>query len=127
MLHHLSFDVADLAVASTFYDAVLGALGYRRVFEHATAIGYGVHDGQDKLCLKLQPAAQPPGPGFHAAFAAPSRKAVDAFHAAAMRCGGTDNGAPGLRPGYGANYYAAFIVDPDGHHVEAVINTSTTP
>jgi predicted lactoylglutathione lyase len=61
-----------------------------------------------------------PGPGFHLAFAAPSRDAVDAFHAAALRAGGTDCGMAGLRPQYGATYYAAFVVDLDGHKLEAV-------
>lgn len=124
MLHHLSFGVRDLGRASAFYDAALGALGFRRVYEHPTAIGYGVEDGKDKLLLKLQPAAQAPGPGFHLAFSAPSREAVDRFHAAGLAAGGTDNGVPGLRPHYGPAYYAAFLVDPDGHRIEAVINTA---
>ena len=64
--------------------------------------------------------ATPPGPGFHLAFTAPSRAAVDAFHAAAMEAGGRDEGAPGLRPRYGAAYYAAFVIDSDGHKLEAV-------
>lgn len=122
MLHHISLGVSDLGRAGAFYDAALGALGYRRVFEDDDAIGYGVTDGEDKLCLKLRPAATPPGPGFHLAFSAGSRAAVDLFHAAALAAGGTDNGAPGLRPDYGDAYYAAFLVDPDGHRVEAVIN-----
>ena len=125
MLHHISFGVADLAVAAGFYDAALGALGYRRVYEHPTAIGYGLKDGEDKLLLKLVPKAQAPGPGFHLAFAAPSQAAVNDFHARALAAGGRDNGAPGLRPHYGPNYYAAFVIDPDGHHVEAVINGSS--
>jgi catechol 2,3-dioxygenase-like lactoylglutathione lyase family enzyme len=122
VLHHISLGVADLAAAASFYDAVLRALGYRRVFEHPTAIGYGVVDGEDNLCLKAQPAPRAPGPGFHLAFAAPSREAVDRFHAAGLASGGKDNGLPGLRPAYGENYYAAFVIDPDGHHLEAVIN-----
>jgi catechol 2,3-dioxygenase-like lactoylglutathione lyase family enzyme len=122
VLHHISLGVADLAAAASFYDAVLRALGYRRVFEHPTAIGYGVVDGEDKLCLKVQSAPRGPGPGFHLAFAAPSRDAVDHFHAAGVASGGKDNGPPGLRPAYGENYYAAFVIDPDGHHLEAVIN-----
>jgi len=122
MLHHISLGVRDLALSAAFYDAALDALGFRRVFEHPTAVGYGLVDGQDMLCLKLRPEASPPGPGFHVAFAAPSRAAVRAFHAAALRVGGTDNGAPGLRPHYGPNYYAAFLIDPDGHWIEAVIN-----
>jgi catechol 2,3-dioxygenase-like lactoylglutathione lyase family enzyme len=122
MLHHISFGVRDLGLSAAFYDAALGALGFRRVFEDDDAIGYGIEDDKDLLCLKLRPDATPPGAGFHMAFAAPSRAAVDAFHAAALRVGGSDNGAPGLRPDYGDYYYAAFLVDPDGHRIEAVIN-----
>lgn len=122
MLHHISIGVRDLALSGAFYDAALGALGFRRVFEDPTAIGYGLVDGKDLLCLKLRPGASPPGPGFHLAFSAPSRFAVHAFHDSALRVAGQDNGAPGLRPDYGQNYYAAFLVDPDGHRIEAVIN-----
>jgi len=120
MLHHISLGVHDLALAAQFYDAALGALGFRRVFEDDDAIGYGLEDDQDLLCLKLRPDAAAPGPGFHLAFAAPSPSAVDACHRAALAAGGTDNGAPGLRPDYGPRYYACFLVDPDGHHIEAV-------
>jgi catechol 2,3-dioxygenase-like lactoylglutathione lyase family enzyme len=120
MLHHISFGVRDLGRAGLFYDAVLAALGFRRVFEDETAVGYGIEDGEDLLCLKLNSRAQAPGPGFHLAFAAPSRAAVQAFHAAALSAGGTDNGAPGLREDYGPSYYAAFVIDPDGYRVEAV-------
>lgn len=122
MLHHISFGVRDLALSGAFYDAALGALGFRRVCEDDDIIGYGVEDDKDLLCLKLRPDATPPGAGFHMAFAAPSRAAVDAFHAAALRIGGGDNGAPGLREDYGDHYYAAFLIDPDGHRIEAVIN-----
>lgn len=122
MLHHISLAVADLARAGAFYDAALGALGFRRVFEDDTAIGYGLVDGQDKLCLKLRPDPVAPGSGFHLAFAASSRAAVDCFHRAALAVGGQDNGLPGLRPHYGPHYYAAFLIDPDGHRIEAVIN-----
>jgi len=122
MLHHISLGVRDLALATHFYDAALGALGFRRVFEDDDAIGYGLDDGQDLLCLKLRPDAAAPGPGFHLAFAARSRAAVDTCHASALAAGGEDNGAPGLRPDYGPHYYACFLIDPDGHHIEAVIN-----
>ncbi|MFZ6722139.1 VOC family protein [Undibacterium sp. Ji49W] len=124
MLHHISLGVRDLALAGAFYDAALGALAYRRVFEDDTAIGYGVNDDEDILCLKLRSDASPPGSGFHLAFTATSRVAVDQFHAAALAIGGSDNGAPGLRPDYGDNYYAAFLIDPDGHHIEAVTKTA---
>ncbi|HDS0950418.1 TPA: VOC family protein [Stenotrophomonas maltophilia] len=120
MLHHLSLGVRDLHAAGRFYDAVLAALGYRRVFEDDTAIGYGLVDDEDVLCLKLRDDATAPGPGFHLAFAAQSPAQVDAFHAAAMATGGRDNGPAGLRPDYGDTYYASFVVDPDGHRIEAV-------
>ena len=122
MLHHISLGVRDLALSGAFYDAALGALGFRRVFDGDRSVGYGLVDGQDLLLLNLDPRASPPGAGFHLAFSAPSRAAVDAFHAAALRIGGQDNGPPGLRPDYGPDYYAAFLVDPDGHRIEAVIN-----
>ena len=122
MIHHVSIGVCDLYIAGQFYDAALGALGYRRVFEDDTAIGYGIQDGEDLLCLKLRAQAAPPGQGTHLAFAAPSREAVDAFHRDALHAGGRDNGAPGLRSDYGDHYYAAFLIDPDGWPVEAVIN-----
>ena len=121
MIHHLSLGVRDLHASARFYDAVLGALGVRRVFEDDDAIGYGLENDEDILCLKLRPDAAAPGPGFHLAFTAVSRAAVDAFHAAGLAAGGADNGGPGLRADYGAHYYAAFLVDPDGHRVEALV------
>ncbi len=122
MLHHISLPVRDLAQSGAFYDAALGALGFRRVFEDDTAIGYGVEEGNDLLCLKLNPEAHAASAGFHLAFSAPDRASVNHFHAAALAIGGTDNGAPGLRPEYGDRYYAAFLIDPDDHRIEAVIN-----
>lgn len=121
MISHLSFGVSDLQRAMRFYDAVLAELGYGRVWADETAAGYGPAGGNDKLALKLQSGpVVPPGPGFHLAFNAPSRQAVDRFHAAALRHGGMDRGAPGLRPDYSDTYYAAFVLDPDGHKIEAV-------
>ena len=127
MLHHISFAVANLEIAGAFYDAALGALGYRRVFQDEAAIGYGVEDGKDKFCLKARRNGSPPAAGFHLAFAAPTREAVDDFHVRALAAGGRENGAPGPRPGYGQHYYAAFVIDPDGHHIEAVINAPAPP
>jgi catechol 2,3-dioxygenase-like lactoylglutathione lyase family enzyme len=131
MLHHVSLGVADIEQSGKFYDAALAPLGYGRVWEDIRpgeadqAIGYGVPGGGDKLAIKHRPdGAQPPGPGFHLAFAASSRPAVALFHNAALAHGGIDNGGPGLRPDYGPNYYAAFVVDPDGHHLEAVSNAA---
>lgn len=131
MLHHVSFGVANIERAAKFYDAVLAPLGYGRVWEDlrpgeaGQAVGYGVPGGGDKLAIKYRPEGQrPPGPGFHLALAAPDRQAVAAFHKAALEHGGSDNGGPGLRPHYGPHYYAAFVLDPDGHHIEAVINSA---
>ena len=122
MFHHLSFGVRDLTLAGAFYDAARGALGFRRVWDGASSIGYGLIDGQDLLLLNAEEQPSAPGPGFHLAFGAPSRAAVDAFHAAALCIGGQDNGPPGLRPDYGPNYYAAFLICPDGYRIEAVFN-----
>ncbi len=121
VLGHLSFGVVDLARAGRFYDAVLAPLGYERVWADENGIGFGEPGAGDKLALFAHPTdARPPGPGFHLAFNAPSREAVDAFHVAALAAGGKDAGAPGLRPHYSQTYYAAFVIDPDGHKLEAV-------
>lgn len=120
MLHHASLPVADLERATDFYDAALSALGFRRVHVSPGFAGYGIEDGKDRLGLVEVEPSTPAGPGFHLALEAPSRSAVDAFHAAALSHGGTDNGGPGLRPHYAPDYYAAFVLDPDGHRIEAV-------
>jgi catechol 2,3-dioxygenase-like lactoylglutathione lyase family enzyme len=123
MLHHISFAVANLARSAAFYDATLAPLGYVRAWANATAIGYGLAGGGDKFAIKMRSSeVTVPGPGFHLAFAAPSREAVDAFHRAALASGGRDNGPPGLRPQYAPDYYAAFVFDPDGYWIEAVIH-----
>jgi catechol 2,3-dioxygenase-like lactoylglutathione lyase family enzyme len=124
MLHHVSFAVADLQRSAAFYDVALGALGFVRVWVDRTAIGYGTAQGQDLFAIKLNTGgAVAPSPGFHLAFEAPSREAVERFYTDAMANGGQDNGAPGLRPAYGPNYFAAFVIDPDGYRIEAVINS----
>lgn len=128
MLHHVSLGVRDIETSARFYDAVLSALGFVRVWSdlrpgrEGQAVGYGLPGQGDRLALKQMASDQlAPGPGFHLAFAAPSRAAVHRFHEAALQHGGEDNGAPGLRPHYGEHYYAAFAIDPDGHRLEAVI------
>jgi catechol 2,3-dioxygenase-like lactoylglutathione lyase family enzyme len=122
MLGHLSFGVDDLERSASFYDKILAPLGYVRLWTtRGRAVGFGEEGGQDRLALFAKPGeAAAPGPGFHLALIAPSREAVDAFHAAALAGGAKDCGAPGLRPRYGANYYAAFVIDLDGHKLEAV-------
>ena len=123
LLHHVSLAVTDLQRAAAFYDAALRALGYARVWTDATAIGYGASaGGGDRFAIKLiTEGCVVPGPGFHLAFSAPDRNAVDAFHRAALQAGGTDNGPPGPRPQYGPDYYAAFVFDPDGYRIETVV------
>jgi catechol 2,3-dioxygenase-like lactoylglutathione lyase family enzyme len=92
------------------------------VWARETAIGYGLPGGGDKFAIKLRPGATVPGEGFHVAFGAPSRETIDKFYKAALAQGGKDNGGSGLHPEYGKDYYAAFVFDPDGYRIEAVIN-----
>ena len=129
MFHHVSLGSNDLERSAAFYDAALAPLGYVRVWddlrpgEPDQAVGYGPPGGGDKLAIKFRPKGQrPPGPGFHLAFAAPDRQSIGQFHSAALAHGGRDNGAPGPRADYGPHYYATFVIDPDGHHLEAVLN-----
>ena len=131
MLHHISFAVTDIERAAKFYDHALSALGYVRVFEDLRpggedqAIGYGLEGEGDKFCIKQAGASSASaGHGFHLAFAAPNRNSVHEFHEQALLHGGKDNGGPGPRPEYGPNYYACFVIDPDGHRIEAVITVS---
>jgi catechol 2,3-dioxygenase-like lactoylglutathione lyase family enzyme len=120
MIGHLSFGVRDLARATAFYDSVMAALGVVRVWSNALSVGYGAPGENEKFALKQRDGAAPPGAGFHLAFDAPDRAAVDRFHAAAVAHGGTDDGPPGPRPQYSPTYYAAFVIDPDGYRIEVV-------
>ena len=121
MLSHLSLGVGNLVEAGRFYDIALFPLGYVRLWTSEHAVGFGLAGGQDQLALFARPGETVAcGPGFHLALNAPSRSAVDAFHAAALGAGGRDCGSPGPRPHYGADYYAAFVLDIDGHKLEAV-------
>ncbi|MGQ9371937.1 VOC family protein [Azospirillum sp. ST 5-10] len=124
MIDHLSVPVSDFERSTAFYDAVLATVGYRRVMEFGRGAGYG--DGHPHFWIN-ETADLPAAPvaGFHIAFRAPDRAAVDAFHAAALAHGGRDNGAPGLRPLYHPDYYAGFVLDPDGHKLEAVCHTAS--
>ena len=123
MLHHISFAVSDLQRSAAFYDAVLGTLGYVRAWASHTEIGYGRPGEEDRFAIKFRGAvvAAPP-PGFHLAFEAPGEEAVAAFHDKALEHGGRDDGMPGPRPQYGPRYFAAFVIDPDGYRIEAVVN-----
>ena len=120
MLDHLSPGTTNLERAAAFYDAVLAPLGVVRLWTWADGVGYGHPDDEDKLAIKLRQGAAVPGPGFHVALTARTRLEVDGFFQAALAHGGTGDGDPGLHPHYGAGYYAAFVLGPDGHHIEAV-------
>jgi catechol 2,3-dioxygenase-like lactoylglutathione lyase family enzyme len=123
MIDHISLGVSDLQRSKAFYDAALRPLGYTRIMEVPEAIGYGA-DRKPAFWIGVPDGAKvSAGPGTHVAFAAPSRAAVTAFYEAALKAGGRDNGKPGLRPEYHPNYFGAFVVDPSGHHVEAVCHT----
>lgn len=133
MFDHLSIGVRDLDRAMAFYDAVLAPIGLARL-ETLTSEGvahphrsasYGDAGGSLTFWLEERPAATPAGPGFHLAFAAADRASVDAFHAAGLAHGAADNGAPGLREHYGPGYFGAFLIDPEGWHIEAVTFSPT--
>ncbi len=120
IISHVSVGVTDLARAKKFYDAVLGALGYGVVMEEPP---YGIAYGTEFPEFWIGPAhngdAITPGNGVHIAFLAPNKDAIDAFHKAGLKNGGTSDGAPGFRP-YTPTYYAAFLRDPDGNKIEAM-------
>lgn len=119
MLNHVSIGVRDVAKTKAFYDAALKPLGYSCLSEGEGSLGYGDKTVVLWISQTGTPVKADRNSGLHFCFDAPSRKAVDAFHAAALSKGGRDNGKPGLREDYGANYYAAFAIDPDGYRLEA--------
>ena len=124
MIDHIGFAVSDYERAKAFYTAALAPLGYTLIMEVPAektesgyaAAGFGIDHKPDFWIAgegRLERA-------LHVAIVAKDRAAVDGFHRAALTAGGKDNGAPGLRPHYHPNYYAAFVLDPDGHNIEAV-------
>jgi len=120
MIDHISVAVSDLDASAHFYQAVLGAIGYQKLVVRPRTIGFG--KSYPEFWLNLRASLAPIGAdsGAHAALRVRTSELVDAFHAAAVAAGGRCDGAPGLRPQYGQDYYAAFICDPDGNRVEAV-------
>lgn len=117
-LDHIGLHVSDFTRSKDFYTAALQPLGIKIVMEFAENGGVaGFGRSKPEFWIdEGQPITSP----FHIAFAAANRGEVDAFYAAAMAAGGKDNGPPGLRPQYHPNYYGAFVIDPDGHNIEAV-------
>ncbi|HLH95378.1 MAG TPA: VOC family protein [Xanthobacteraceae bacterium] len=122
MIDHIGFPVSDYERSKKFYLGALAPLGYAMIMEvdqaesEHRAAGFG-RDGNPDFWIGGEGGAERP---LHVAFAADDRAMVDAFYRAAIAAGATDNGAPGLRPHYHPNYYAAFVRDPDGHNIEAV-------
>jgi catechol 2,3-dioxygenase-like lactoylglutathione lyase family enzyme len=124
MIDHTGIHVANLEASLAFYARALAPLGYEVRRKIPGAVGFGVPAGHG---ASLDPGgdfwiavADPLTPRSHVAFSAPERAAVDAFHAAALAAGGRDNGRPGIRHVYHPDYYAAFVLDPDGYNIEAV-------
>ena len=131
MIDHLGMPVSDLARATEFYLKALEPLGYGIVMQvsaeqtgHGAAVGFGppgrAADFQSGKPSFWIGEGERLGGHIHVAFVAPSRAGVDAFYSAALAAGGKDNGKPGLRPHYHANYYGAFVLDLDGNNIEAV-------
>ncbi|TIS58925.1 VOC family protein [Mesorhizobium sp.] len=119
MLDHVSIGVRDTNASKRFYDAALEPLGYSCLSQSPGSLGYGAGTVSLWVNEAARPVAADKDSGLHFCFAAPTRESVDTFHANALRTGGRDNGAPGPRADYGENYYAAFVIDPDGYRIEA--------
>jgi catechol 2,3-dioxygenase-like lactoylglutathione lyase family enzyme len=124
MIDHVSLGVTDVERSRRFYDSALAPLGIVPCSDLEHLCDYALDGSDDFGIIELssgQPFHAPPKQN-HVAFGAKSRAAVDAFHAAALANGGRDDGSPGLRPEYHPGYYAAFVLDPDGHRIEAVFH-----
>jgi catechol 2,3-dioxygenase-like lactoylglutathione lyase family enzyme len=119
LIDHVTLMAGDSPASRRFYEAALAPLGFGLEFERDDLLAFG--SGESGRFILY--AGERPVAGVHVAFSAPSREAVDAFHAAALEAGGRDNGAPGPRPEYHAGYYGAYVFDPDGNNVEAVHHT----
>jgi catechol 2,3-dioxygenase-like lactoylglutathione lyase family enzyme len=124
MIHHVSLGSNDINRARAFYDPLMALIGFRLIKRSDTAIHYGASAIVFSLETPVDGRAASAGNGVHIAFQAPDRETVRRFHQAALAGGGTDEGAPGLRERYNANYYGAFVRDPDGNKIEAVTYTA---
>jgi catechol 2,3-dioxygenase-like lactoylglutathione lyase family enzyme len=119
ILSHVSIGTRDFERATHFYDAVLATLGCRRIMEHPGAVAYGRAFPEFWVQVPIDGKPASIGNGTHFGFFCGSKAEVDAFHAAGVAAGATDDGAPGPRAEYGAPYYGCFLRDPDGHKIEA--------
>jgi len=120
MIDHIGIHVTDLARTTAFYEKALAPLGYKLVMTWEHYAGFGVGGKPDFWVEGSMSKKREPKDRVHVAFRAKGRDEVRAFYEAAIAAGGTDNGAPGMRPHYHQDYYGAFVLDPDGHNVEAV-------
>jgi catechol 2,3-dioxygenase-like lactoylglutathione lyase family enzyme len=120
MFNHISIGIRDIARSKAFYDSALEAIGYRRLSESEDSLGYGKEEAVFWVNLANSPVPDDPKSGLHFCFEAPDRDSVARFHAAALAAGGRDNGKPGIRADYSPDYFAAFVVDPDGYRLEAL-------
>jgi len=118
MFDHVVFGVSDYAASKAFFLRALAPLGVVVASEGPLGIELCRPNSEGSLCIRLQPEQKPSH--LHLAFTAESRQQVQAFYRAALEAGAKDNGPPGLRPQYSGNYYAAFVIGPDGHNIEAV-------
>ena len=118
MFDHVVFGVSDYAASKAFFLRALEPLGVAVVSEGPLGIELCRPNNKSSLCIRLKAEERPSH--LHLAFSAENREQVEAFYRAALKAGGKDNGAPGLRPSYHTNYYAAFVIGPDGHNIEAV-------
>ncbi|MDR7151580.1 catechol 2,3-dioxygenase-like lactoylglutathione lyase family enzyme [Hydrogenophaga palleronii] len=121
MFDHVKFGVSDFAASKAFFLKALEPLGVAVVAEGAPSYGVELSPPTGGVSLCLFQTDEKPA-HLHLAFRANNRQQVDEFHRAALEAGGKDHGAPGLRPQYHANYYAAFVIGPDGHNIEVVCN-----
>ena len=119
MISHVSIGAKDLPASKAFYDQTLLPLGMKCLAQGDGYLGYGAARPEFWILAAKRPVKADAESGLHFCLEAPSRKAVDSFHAAALNSGGHDNGKPGIRKDYGENYYAAFVIDPDGYRIEA--------
>jgi catechol 2,3-dioxygenase-like lactoylglutathione lyase family enzyme len=119
MIHHLSLGTNDVARARRFYEAAFPVIGLHLMQDKETELIYGASTFLVSLIVPINGHPATTGNGTHVAFAAEDRGMVHRFHAVALANGGTDDGAPGLRPEYNANCYGAFVRDPDGNKIEA--------
>jgi catechol 2,3-dioxygenase-like lactoylglutathione lyase family enzyme len=118
-LSHISFSVSDFQKSLKFYDAVLGELGHKRMYTNESGAGWGTAVGREFFEIKKRvDKISNPSKGFHLAFHASKKENVHGFYEQAIKHGGRDNGLPGPRPEYGSDYYAAFVIDPDGYELE---------